>query len=120
MKFFVQQSAIIGQVALILCMGSSLVSAQQIREGKWEGSGRIVSGSGQGGGVELALEVQGNRVQFFSGPDADQTVRVESGRAPTQNGDWVFEQCGDDLENLCVTFDQNQPDRIIRYLLHSE
>ncbi|MCG8363355.1 MAG: hypothetical protein MJA27_08500 [Pseudanabaenales cyanobacterium] len=119
MKSFVQPAIIIVQAALILCMESSLVSAQEIRDGNWEGTGQIVSGSGQGGGVELALMVRGSRVQFISGPDANQTVSLERGKAPTQNGDWAFEQCGDNLENLCVTFEQNQPDRIIRYLLHS-
>ena len=120
MKFFVQQIVIIGQAALMLCLGSTLVSAQELREGSWEGTGQIVSGSGQGGGVELALEVRGDQVEFISGPDANQTVSVESGRAPTQNGDWAFEQCGDNWENLCVTFEQNQPARVIRYLLHAD
>ena len=120
MKSFVQSAVIIGQAALILCIGSPLVSAQELRAGTWEGNGQIVSGSGQGGGVELELEVRGNRVEFISGPDADQTVSVENGRAPTQNGDWAFEQCGDNWENLCVTFEQNQPARVIRYLLHSD
>ena len=120
MKSFVQSAVIIGQAALILCVGSSPVSAQELREGTWEGSGRIVSGSGQGGGVELALEVRGTQVEFISGPDANQTVSVEGGRAPTPSGNWAFEQCGDNRENLCVTFEQNQPARVIRYLLHSD
>ncbi len=120
MTSFIQPAAIIGQVALIVCMGSSLVSAQELREGTWEGNGRIVSGIGQGGGVELELVVQGNQVRFNSGPDANQTVAVESGKALTQSGDWAFEQCGDNMENLCVTFEQNQPARVIRYLLHSD
>ena len=120
MKSFIQPAVIIGQVALIIGMGSCLVSAQEIRDGKWEGTGRIVSGSGQGGGVELELEVQANQVKFISGPDASQTVTVERGRVSSQNGDWAFEPCGDNMENLCVTFEQNRPARVIRYLLHSD
>jgi hypothetical protein len=81
----------------------------------WQGGGQIVSGPGRGGTVRLALIKDGNTVRFQSGPDQGKSVSLNN--AQTSSGKWQFDDCGDYSDKLCVTFEQNKPRRVIRYLL---
>lgn len=85
----------------------------------YEGSGQIVSGPGQGGSVNLRLEIEGNRVRSLSGPPLDGNIQSDgslNGVVRMGANTWRIEQCGADL---CVQLQQAQPKRSIHYRLSS-
>ncbi len=114
-----QWAATICQVGLLLGGLSWPALAGQI----WAGAGQITSGSGQGGTVQLVLEVEGNRVRSRSGPPL--TGQVQSvaparahgglnGSIQTETGSWRFQQLGDELRVILY-----QGDQVIYYRLRS-
>ena len=116
MKFPIQKLHIIlTTVSLLVGLGSPAF-AQQI----WSGTGKIVSGAGEGGTVELKLDVTDNRVQFLSGPSKNEppfqlnNSTDINGTVETKAGTWEFVQIGNELG---VSLSQNNPYRIIRYRL---
>ncbi|MEH1918416.1 hypothetical protein [Nostoc sp.] len=116
MKFPIQRLHITFTTASLLWGLSSPAFAQQI----WLGTGRIISGAGEGGTVELKLSVTDNNVQFLSGPSKDEPpfqLNNSTGLNGTVNmnaGTWQFVQTGNELG---VSLSQNNPYRIIRYHL---
>ncbi|BAY76536.1 hypothetical protein NIES25_29880 [Nostoc linckia NIES-25] len=116
MKLLIQKLYVILTTVSLLCGLTSPAFAQQI----WSGTGRIVSGAGEGGLVELKLEVKDNNVQFVSGPSKNEPpfqLNNSTGLNGTVNmnaGTWQFVQTGNELG---VSLSQNNPDRIIRYRL---
>ncbi|MEH2191605.1 MAG: hypothetical protein V7K98_02930 [Nostoc sp.] len=68
MKFPIQRLHIILTTVSLLWGLNSPAFAQQI----WSGTGKIVSGAGEGGTVGLKLEVKDNNVQFLSGPSKNE------------------------------------------------
>ncbi|MBD2102643.1 hypothetical protein [Leptolyngbya sp. FACHB-261] len=120
MAFSLKWAAIMSQAALISCVLSLPALAGQT----WAGSGQITSGSGQGGSVELRLEVDGKRVRSRSGPPLEGQVQPESatasatglnGSVRTGSGTWRFEQSGNELR---VTLYQGN--QIIYYRLRPQ
>lgn len=116
MKFPIQRLHIMITTVSLLWGFGSPAFAQQI----WSGTGRIVSGAGEGGSVELKLNVTDNNVQFLSGPsknDPPFQLNNSTGLNGTVNmnaGTWQFVQTGNELG---VSLSQNNPYRIIRYRL---
>ncbi|MEH2466326.1 hypothetical protein [Nostoc sp.] len=116
MKFPIQRLHIILTTVSLLWGLASPAFAQQI----WSGTGRIISGAGEGGTVELKLVVADNRVQFLSGPsknDPPFQLNNSTGLNGTVNmnaGTWQFVQTENELG---VSLSQNNPYRIIRYRL---
>jgi hypothetical protein len=114
MKFPIQKLHIMLTTASLLWGLSSPAFAQQI----WSGTGRIVSG--EGGTVELKLNVKDNRVQFLTGPSKNEppfqlnNSTGLNGTVKMNAGTWEFFQTGDELG---VSLSQNNPYRIIRYRL---
>ena len=86
------------QMLLLLGMLSFPASASQI----WEGVGRIITGVGEGGSVDLRLEIDGEIVRSLWIPPLYgkiQTTPNLNGTIQTKSGTWLFKQCG---EELCV------------------
>ncbi|MGL4622376.1 MAG: hypothetical protein ACRCZS_25505 [Chroococcidiopsis sp.] len=101
------------QVFLLLSLLNFPANASQI----WEGTGRVISGVGEGGSVELRLEIDGEVVTSLSGPPLHgiiQTTPDLNGTIKTQTGTWYIEQCG---EELCVNLQQHHPKQTIFYRL---
>ncbi|MEH2182476.1 hypothetical protein [Nostoc sp.] len=116
MKFPIQRLHIILTTVSLLWELGLPAFAQQI----WSGTGRIVSGAGEGGLVELKLEITDKNVQFLSGPSKNEPpfqLNNSTGLNGTVNmnaGTWQFVQTGNELG---VSLSQNNPYRIIRYRL---
>ncbi|MHC5820904.1 MAG: hypothetical protein ACYT04_34805 [Nostoc sp.] len=88
-------------------------SASQI----WQGTGRIISGIGEGGSVELQLEFDGEVVKSLSGPPLDGRINTEpslNGVIKTNTATWQIERCGEDL---CVNLQQYNPKQTVFYRL---
>ncbi|BAZ00730.1 hypothetical protein NIES37_47260 [Tolypothrix tenuis PCC 7101] len=116
MKFPIQRLHIILTTASLLWGLSSPAFAQQI----WSGTGKIVSGAGEGGTVELSLSIIDYNLQFLSGPSKNEppfqlNKSTDLNGTVTMNaGTWEFVQTGNELG---VSLSQNNPYRIIRYRL---
>ena len=115
MKFPIQKLHIILTASLLWGLSSPAL-AQQI----WSGTGKIISGAGEGGTVGLKLEITENNVQFLSGPSKNEppfqlnnTTDI-NGTVETKAGTWQFFQTG---KELGISLSQNHPYRIIRYRL---
>ena len=101
------------QTLLLLCVLCFPATAMQI----WEGTGRVISGFGQGGSVKLQLAVDKDMVRSLSGPPLDGKIQINddlSGVVQTDTGSWKFEKCGKDL---CVNLQQHNPEQTIFYRL---
>lgn len=101
------------QMLLLLGMLSLPASASQI----WEGVGRIISGVGEGGSVDLRLEIDGEVVRSLWGPPLYGKIQTNSnlnGTIQTKSGTWLLEQCG---EELCVNLQQYNPKQTVFYRL---
>jgi hypothetical protein len=105
--------------AITVCSLSSQAMAGEI----WQGKGEIVRGTGEGGILELKIEVEGNTVKFLSGPSQNQQITFKS-RFPFPNGtiqlaqnSWSFER---KKQELVVTLYQQQPYRVILYRLYPQ
>ncbi|NBD33039.1 MAG: hypothetical protein GVY17_08780 [Cyanobacteria bacterium] len=86
---------------------------------RWEGSGRVVRGAGNGASVpKLQLKTDDNTrewVVFLSGPDAGQRVQLTNNSSvKTASGVWHFSSGNRRLE---AKFYQDEPYRVIRYRL---
>lgn len=106
-------SHILCQALLLLGICSLPAKASQI----WEGTGRVISGVGEGGSVELRLELDGETVRSLWGPPLYGTIQINpslSGTIQTKTNNWQFEQCGEDL---CVNLQQYNPKQIVFYRL---
>jgi hypothetical protein len=116
MKFPIQRLHIMLTIASLLWGLGSPAFAQQI----WSGTGKIVSGAGEGGTVELSLSIIDYYVQFLSGPSKNElpfqlNKSTDLKGTVTMNaGTWEFVQTGNELG---VSLSQNNPYRIIRYRL---
>ena len=86
----------------------------------WQGRGKIVRGAGEGGSLELKIEVEGNTIKFLSGPSRNQQGRINSassslnGSIRISRNTWHFKQ---ENGRLAVTLYQQQPNRVILYRL---
>ena len=86
----------------------------------WQGKGKIVRGAGEGGSLELKIEVEGNTIKFLSGPSRNQQGRINSsssslnGSVEISNNTWHFKQ---ENGRLAVTLYQQKPYRVILYRL---
>lgn len=101
------------QMLLLLSILSLPASASQI----WEGVGRVISGVGEGGSVDLRLEVDGEIVRSLWGPPLYgkiQAIPNLSGTIQTKSGTWQIEQCG---EELCINLQQYNPKQAVFYRL---
>ena len=79
----------------------------------WAGTGRISRGIGQGGLVELRIEIDGNAVKTLHGPRLN---GVMQNRTIQNNlGRWEFRPC---QQNLCVILNRTSPPQTILYQLH--
>ena len=113
MKSFYHPLTVISTMGVMLCTLTSPAIAQEIW---YRGGGKIISGPGMGGNVTLTITKNGRRVTFRSGPDRGITRTLNSSKTvQTNNGKLKFVSC--DSKKLCVTFTQNKPGRVIRYLL---
>ncbi len=98
----------------------SALSAPSIAGQIWQGRGQIVKGAGEGGSLELKIEVEGNTIKFLSGPSQNQQVRINSsssslnGSTSVSGNTWNFKQQNG---KLAVTLYQKQPYRVILYRL---
>ena len=90
----------------ILCLAAD---AAQI----WTGTGRISRGVGQGGVVELSLEINGNTVKSLHGPYLKGVIRNKIIR--TNLGQWEFRQCS---PALCIVLNRTNPRQTIFYQLY--
>lgn len=115
MKFPIQKLHIILTASLLWGLSSPAL-AQQI----WSGTGKIISGAGEGGTVRLKLEITDNYVQFLSGPAKNEppfqlkNSTIINETVETKAGTWQFFQTG---KELGISLSQNHPYRIIRYRL---
>ncbi len=112
-RIFNYGSCILSQTILLLGILILPASASQI----WEGTGRIISGIGEGGSVELQLEFDGEIVRSLSGPPLDGIINTEpslNGVIKTKNATWQIERCGEDL---CVNLQQYNPKQTVFYRL---
>lgn len=101
------------QMLLLLSMLSLPASASQI----WEGTGRVISGVGEGGSVDLRLEVDDEVVRSLWGPPLYGKIQSKpnlSGTIQTKNGTWQIEQCS---EELCINLQQYNPKQAVFYRL---
>lgn len=101
------------QMLLLLGIFSLPASASQI----WEGVGRIIGGVGEGGSVDLRLEVDGEVVRSLWGPPLYGKIQTNpnlSGTIQTKSGTWRIEQCG---EELCINLQQYNPKQAVFYRL---
>lgn len=101
------------QTLLLLCVLGFPVNALQI----WEGTGRVISGTGQGGSIKLQLAVDKDMVKSLSGPPLNDKIQINddlSGIVQTDIGTWKFEKCGKDL---CVSLQQHHPKQTVFYRL---
>lgn len=101
------------QTLLLLILLSLPANASQI----WKGTGRVISGVGEGGSVDLRLEVDGEIVRSLWGPPLYGKVQTNpklSGTIQTKSGTWQIEQCG---EELCVNLQQYNPKQVVLYRL---
>lgn len=101
-------------VIVFVCSSSVTAIAGQI----WQGKGEIVRGTGEGGSLNLKVEVEGNTVKFLSGPHKNQQVTISNlnGSAEIAQNTWDFK-----MQNgkLTITLYQKQPYRVILYRLSS-
>jgi hypothetical protein len=107
------RSCVLYQTILLLGILILPASASQI----WEGTGRIISGTGEGGSVELQLEFDGEVVKSLSGPPLDGRINTEpslNGVIKTKTATWQIERCGEDL---CVNLQQYNPKQTVFYRL---
>lgn len=101
------------QLLLLLSFLSIPADASQI----WQGTGRVISGMGEGGSVELRLEVDGETVRSLFGPPLEGKIQNSpnlNGVIQTQTGNWQIQQCG---EELCINLHQYNPKQVIFYRL---
>ncbi len=101
------------QTLLLLGLLNFSASASQI----WEGAGRVISGVGEGGSVELCLELDGETVRSLWGPPLYGKILINpnlSGTIQTKTSTWQIEQCGEDL---CVNLQQYNPKQVVFYRL---
>lgn len=101
------------QTLLLLGIFSFPASASQI----WEGTGRVISGVGEGGSVDFLLEVDGEIVRSLWGPPLYGKIQTSpnlNGTIQTKSGTWQIEQCG---EQLCINFQQYNPKQTVFYRL---
>ena len=106
-------SCILSQTILLLVILILPASVSQI----WEGTGRIISGIGEGGSVELQLEFDGEIVKSLSGPPLDGIINTKpslNGVIKTKTATWQIERCGEDL---CVNLQQDNPKQTVFYRL---
>lgn len=101
------------QILLLLSFLNIPANASQI----WQGTGRVISGMGEGGSVELHLEVDGETVRSLLGPPLEGKIQ----KSPTidvviktQTGKWQIQQCG---EELCINLQHYNPKQVIFYRL---
>lgn len=102
----------------LMCFNA--LSVQSLAGQIWQGRGQIIKGSGEGGTLELKIEVEGNTVKFLSGPSQNQQGRINSsisslnGSTSISGNTWHFKQ---ENGQLAVTLYQKQPYRVILYRL---
>lgn len=99
------------------------LSVQAIAGEIWQGKGEIVRGAGEGGSLELTIEIENNTIKFLSGPSQNQKITLKS-TSPFPNGTiklppntWNFTRKN---QELAVTLYQEQPYRVILYRLYPE
>lgn len=101
------------QTLVLLGMVSSPANASHI----WEGTGRVISGVGEGGSVEMRLELDGEVVRSLWGPPLYGKIQTDpelNGVVQTKIGIWQIEQCDQDL---CVNLQQYNPKQTVFYRL---
>lgn len=86
----------------------------------WQGTGRIISGKGEGASVELRLLVKNKKVSFLSGISKGQQIKLASvnplkGEVKTDVGIWRFLESDHELS---ISLSQNTPNRLIHYRLY--
>lgn len=104
------------QMLLLLGILNLSASAKQI----WEGAGRVISGVGEGGSVDLRLELDGETVRSLWGPPLYGKIEINphlNGTIQTKSGTWQIEQCG---EELCVNLQQYNPKQAVFYRLQKK
>ena len=97
---------------IFVCSFSTTAIAGQI----WQGKGKIVRGAGEGGSLNLKIDVEGNTVTFLSGPHRNQKVSIANlnGSVQINQNTWQFSRKNG---KLIVTFYQKKPYRVILYRL---
>ena len=101
------------QTLLLLSLLSLPANARQL----WEGTGRVISGMGEGGSVDLLLEVDSEIVRSLWGPPLYGNIQTSpnlSGTIETKSGTWQIKQCG---EELCINLQQYIPKQAVFYRL---
>ena len=86
----------------------------------WQGTGRIISGKGEGASVGLQLLVKNQKVIFLSGISQGQQIKLASvnplrGEVKTDVGIWRFLESDHELS---ISLSQNTPNRLIHYRLY--
>lgn len=106
----------------ILSTGCSLLAALPAWAGEiWQGSGSIISGSGQGGIVgNLSVEIGNQSIHFIDGPSQGERASVRSAYNSsfgTNRGRWEFRRSGNDLVATFYATGGGRASQIVRYNL---
>ncbi|WP_431705646.1 hypothetical protein [Geminocystis sp. CENA526] len=88
----------------------------------WRGKGQIIRGEGEGGLLNLILEIDDNTIKFLSGPSQNQVISLNSYSSHLNNSiavmddTWHFQSQNSELT---VTLYQKKPYRVIVYKLYT-
>lgn len=102
---------LVGILGLAIAL-QPLTGLAQTHSTVWHGSGRVVSGQGEGASVHLVLETTPNRIRTQSGPTLDASFSGGQQTVKNEAGTWQIESHGD---RLGVTLYRDN--QIIRYQL---